>query len=287
MSPAPLPPPTPVPAQSAAPPPTVAPSASAGNAVAPAPPPPVYPLVAGPPVHAQRAWQQPLAPPPPPPPPEFRARSGFYARLGLGLGSISAASSQAIHGDEALALVAGRRKYTTGAGNIHLALGWGVGEGLVVAAMFSALGGAEIESTVDDGRPPDQTEVDDGWSMAVSSVGPVVDWYPSDDSGWHLGGGASFASFVLRTPKQEGTEDGVLKSDGYSLTALGGYDFSLSDQWALGGFLTVSRAWTSGEQDVQHWGDDSLRQYLNAGEARLASDEGILSVAASLAVLWF
>lgn len=83
-------------------------------------------------------------------------------------------------------------------------------------------------------------------TLTTALLGPFVEWFPQRGSGWHLGGTIGFASVshsqVSRGPKSEG---------GLGLSAMGGYDFYFSSNWAVGPFVDLSLLATSAKTSDQ------------------------------------
>jgi hypothetical protein len=113
-----------------------------------------------------------------------------------------------------------------------LALGGTPFRGLVIGATLMVQG---VDGTF-SGGPPGAT----GYAGAIAPIfGGLVDWYPSPQDGWHLGGALGLGGVGL-------TDSANNNSNGYGLgvSILGGYDWWIGPQWSLGliGVLATSPA---------------------------------------------
>lgn len=170
----------------------------------PAPPPPVP---APPPAWATRATSSPCAQPE-----DAYRHDGFYLRVLNETQYLAFVGS----GPDGRASVKG-----LGAGGL-LALGGTPLPGLVVAGTLgsSTLRGKFV------GRPQGEEE---NASMARAELGVLVDWYPQPNDGWHIGAALGFAGITL-------TDSSLSDAVGVAFSAkvLGGYDWWIGPQWALG-----------------------------------------------------
>jgi len=91
------------------------------------------------------------------------------------------------------------------------------------------------------GAPPGAT----GPASTVEPVvGLLVDWYPDPKDGWHLGGSTGLGGVGL-------TDGAGVNSNGYSfgISAQGGYDWWIGQQWSLGLMMFAAVAAASSTED--------------------------------------
>jgi hypothetical protein len=200
----------PAPAE-AAPPPDIAetapPAAAAPEPAAPEPPPP-------PPTRV-RVYEPPPnleVPAPAPIEPNTYRHDGFYLR--------TVASSLQYWWFEAEGPEEDKSFDGFGAGAM-LAIGGTPADGLVIGAAFAGGGRSSRWSGVSD-------EGDDV-QLAFGQIGVLVDWYPNSRDGWHVGGVLGIGGNVLTGDDNE-QYTGVTGS----VSLLGGYDWWIGPQWALG-----------------------------------------------------
>jgi hypothetical protein len=206
------------------------PALPATSATAPAEPPPPPPEAPGAPPAAAAPY--PPVPPPPPPPPvgappillepppddgcpgrsRIQCHDGFYLRMALGF----AGSSFSGNGPLGSA--------STSGGGLALRLGIGgtVGKGVVLGATLFVAGASAASSTSGLGG------VDGG----VGGLNFLVDWYPSPEKGWHVGGDIGVGAVALT---QNAGSGGDLMA-----SIFGGYDWWIADQWSFGVMVAAS-----------------------------------------------
>ena len=196
------------------PPPPEAPAApapspgepSSGVEYAPAPSPgivytPAPPTASPPPAYTSEAAARPTPPADPDPP----WAPGFYLRMNAGLSVVSLQ-------------LAG----PTPAGQAA------VGVATDVAVGGTLHGGVSIAATL--GFEQDTLSSSDSANnqLLLVDFGALVDWHPSLDHGWHVGGGVELCSLDLE--RYSFTNTGV----DAKLSLLGGYDWRLSRRWGIG-----------------------------------------------------
>ncbi|HEU5073426.1 MAG TPA: hypothetical protein VFU02_04625, partial [Polyangiaceae bacterium] len=159
-------------------------------------------------------------PPPPPPPPEdegVRTHDGFYFRTGLGFGWGQVESKV----DDFDAT------YTGSGWLFDLLLGGTIGNTVVIGGGFLTheISDPELEVSSEEFGVLSE-ELNGG--LGIVTLGPFVDFFFGPQSGGHIGSMIGLASIGL-----EGEDDSELSS-GWGFSLFGGYDFWVSDQWALG-----------------------------------------------------
>ena len=196
----------------AVPPPAVVDSPPEGAAPAPAeaaperpPPPPTRVRVYEPAPRLE-------VPPPTPIAPNTYRHDGFYLR--------SVASSLQYYWFEADGPNESKSFEGFGAG-ILLAVGGTPVDGLVIGGAFMGGGRSSSWSGVSD-------EGDDV-SLGLGQIGLMVDWFPDARGGWHVGGIVGLGANLLTADDNEQYTGAT-----GSVSILGGYDFWIGPQWALG-----------------------------------------------------
>jgi hypothetical protein len=187
-----------------------------------APPPASYPLEAeGPPPTATD------------PTSDIRRHDGFYARIALGIGLLalrrdsSSPSTDAAYGGES--------EVKGVAGVTEISIGGTVADGLVLCG--SLLGHALRDATLErEGRADLETKR----ALSFGMVGMGVHYFPDDRGGFHAGGTLGLAYAVAEVSASRFERIG---GAGIGASLASGYDWWVSDQWALGviGRLTVAR----------------------------------------------
>jgi hypothetical protein len=252
VAPAPAPGPAPAPAPDMtqpAPPPTAT-SPSSG-------PPPVY-YPAPPPQQPYGPGPYSAPPPggyPPPPAPEpsrgAHLHDGFYLRLGLGVGRTGASfrndNSRELDGSVEGSLV-------SAAAAFELAIGGTPAPGLVIGGGFFSGGSGEVESSdlSVDGRPVPRIKYS---QLTFTLLGPFIDYYFDERSGFHLQGALGLAYMDVGTGKRGSTtvtDERTLGGLGFMLG--GGYEWFVGDQWSLGGLLRMRYgALETDNDDDERW----------------------------------
>jgi hypothetical protein len=69
-----------------------------------------------------------------------------------------------------------------------------------------------------------------GWTASRATLGLLVDWFPDEHRGWHVGGTGGFDVLGLSN-NAAGINMGGF---GFGVAALGGYDFWIGPEWSLG-----------------------------------------------------
>jgi hypothetical protein len=229
-APPPPPPPgaEPAPAPAPEPAPAPPPEGAAPGAPPPAPPPGAAPAPAGGGYAAQVG-----AAPPPPDAEGVHTHDGFYLRLGIGFASTSGTVKRSSGGFDA------PDTDQSGAGVAsELAFGGTVAPGLVIGG---GIWGASVPS------PEYETSgtSTDGDSLALSSIGPFIDYYFDPNGGGHLQ-----AAIALGVASQsKGDLDSAYTGTGYSLMLGGGYEWWVGEQWSLGVLARVQYFNVSGHPD--------------------------------------
>jgi hypothetical protein len=158
-------------------------------------------------------------------------RDGFYFRMLTSVGFASLSGD----GPTGSARISG-----LGSGGI-IAIGGSLTKGLVLAANLQ---NSAVSGKFTGGPFPDATFSANGQTLDVSEkangtvagMGVLVDWYPMQNEGLHvgLGGGASFVSVVNQA------DNSTLFGTSAMGTVLVGYDWAISANWALGLTLVAS-----------------------------------------------
>jgi hypothetical protein len=120
------------------------------------------------------------------------------------------------------------------AGNAHLggvaaattiAIGGTPSPGLVFAGTITS---ATLENPDFTGYPAGAAQ--HGWIASRATFGLLVDWFPDEHRGWHVGGTAGLDVLGLSNNAAGITMGGF----GFAAAALGGYDFWIGPEWSLG-----------------------------------------------------
>lgn len=160
----------------------------------------------------------------------------WYVRAGLGLGYLQ--TNETVSGSAALPDVSAT--YSKAALGLDLGVGYRVGRGLVVGGELRLASMSNPDAKFGD------VKVKTSGTLTTALLGPFVEWFPQRGSGWHVGGTIGFASLshsqVSRGPKTEG---------GLGFSAMGGYDFYFSSNWAVGPFVDLSLLATSAKTSDQ------------------------------------
>ncbi len=193
-----------------APPPPAPPTAPAGTTPAttgPTAPPAVAPAVAAsPPVDLPRPADTGCAGD------RIRCHDGFYVRMALGLGGTALSG----HGPSGSVSISG------GSVPFRFAIGGTVGKGVVLGA---TLFGAATQIS------PSTSGID-GAKATFGGLNFLVDWFPSPEGGWHVGGDIGLGVVGLTQNIGSGAD--------IALSAFAGYDWWFADQWSFGPMLAVS-----------------------------------------------
>jgi hypothetical protein len=107
-----------------------------------------------------------------------------------------------------------------GAGSM-LAIGGTPAKGLVIGGAFTGGGMSKHWSGI-------SAEGDD-IQLTFGQVGLLVDWFPDPHDGWHVGGVVGLGVTILKDD-----DDDSFTGTSASAAILGGYDFWIGPQWALG-----------------------------------------------------
>jgi hypothetical protein len=158
-------------------------------------------------------------------------RDGFYLRV---MSTIGYARSSG-DGPTGSARVAG-----LGAGSI-IAIGGSLWHGLVLAGTMQATevtgqfhGGPYAGATFASGGSA--VPVTDKARVASSQLGVLVDWYPLQAQGLHVGLSAGLGSLALTNQ----ADDSTIYGSSVAGTLLVGYDWPISPTWAVGLALVAS-----------------------------------------------
>jgi hypothetical protein len=142
-------------------------------------------------------------------------RTGWYARVGLGLGVLG----DAVDGSTPDTTLSSLLLVT------HLAIGHDVLEGLVVAGGLDFLWGVSPQVTVGDASSDVST-------ANLTLVLALADYYFSPRKhGWHAGGGFGLAFLSL---SETNAVLGVENPGGGAFVLSGGYDWPFAREWAVG-----------------------------------------------------
>lgn len=143
----------------------------------------------------------------------IRCHDGFYVRMAVGFGATAISG----HGASGSSV-----SISGGSIPLRLAIGSTVGKSVVLGA---TLFGAETvlgSSTSGIG----------GVQASFGALSFLVDWYPSPEGGWHVGGDVGLGVITLTQNVGAGAD--------LSLSAFGGYDWWFADQWSFGPMVAVS-----------------------------------------------
>lgn len=153
--------------------------------------------------------------------PGVRYHDGFFARLAIGPTMVR----DSFEGHTEGWLFGDTQGTVTGYGHAQeIAIGGSVAPGLSLAGAVAT----DIARTTDteyDGYPVSPEE-----SYAVLTMGPMVDYYPDPEGGFHLNVGVGLG--VTSGVQPKGGDGG--SASGLGMFAGAGYDFWIADQWALG-----------------------------------------------------
>ena len=167
-------------------------------------PPPPPPVVAGP---------EPVAPPPAP------KHTGFYLRLGAGVGGFG--DSMQVQGTGIYTGTA-----SGGTGSLELGLGGAIKPGLIIG------GAVYSETMVNPTMSINGLNVATDYQVGtLGLLGPFIEWYLNPNKGFHLGGALCAARITLSDDK------GVIQTN--SILGGGavfdiGYEWALGDEWGIG-----------------------------------------------------
>ena len=141
-----------------------------------------------------------------------RCHDGFYARMGLGLG-VTGISGQGPSGSVSI---------SGGSIPFRLAIGGTVGKSVVLGAALFGAATAIAPSTSGI----------EGAEASFGALNFLVDWFPSPEGGWHVGGDIGLGVVGLTHNVGAGGD--------LALSVFGGYDWWFTDQWSFGPMLSVS-----------------------------------------------
>jgi hypothetical protein len=164
-----------------------------------------------------------------------RTHDGFYLRMSLGGGSITA------EGDRFdSAGVRSDYQFKGNAISADLLIGGSPLPGFVI-------GGAYLTNYAARERTEESEGGDAGMSFGM--IGPFIDVYPNPHGGFHLGGMLGPAATVAYDDRYEEQTSAV----GFGGALWLGYDFWIGEQWSLGGVLRASgaRVETPPNRDLQ------------------------------------
>ena len=142
-----------------------------------------------------------------------RCHDGFYVRMAMGFGATAISG----HG------ASGSSVSISGASiPLRIAIGSTVGKSVVLGATL--FGAATVQGSSSSGIG--------GAQASFGALNFLVDWYPSPEGGWHVGGDVGVGVISLTQNVGAGAD--------LSLSAFGGYDWWFADQWSFGPMLAVS-----------------------------------------------
>lgn len=143
-----------------------------------------------------------------------RTHDGFYLRMGLG-GGTGRITSKASN-TEAV--------YSGGGVAVDLLMGGTIANTVAIGGGFvtMAISAPDVELT----QGGETVSLDGDGDISMSTLGPLVDVFFGPQSGAHVG-----FMLGLATIDFEQTADA---SNGWGMVLFGGYDFWVSNQWALG-----------------------------------------------------
>ena len=152
---------------------------------------------------------------------------GFYARLTVGFFY----SEFLGRGPQGNALV------SSAGTDLNLTLGGTVARGLVIGGTIrGALSGLwEIRGTFVGGPPGDTA------AGSLLLLGPMLDWYPVAEEGWHVGGAAGLGGLGLLDYQARI----IALGNAFAVSLWGGYDWWVAPQWSIGLLTSLSTATTS------------------------------------------
>lgn len=212
-------------AQPPAPPAVAAPPA----ATAAAPAYPAYGEPPPPPPSGGAGYGAPAAPPPPPHPERagVHTHDSFYLRFGFGGGGLSEVHTYDPEG------AFPKRTVSGGSYGGHFMLGGTVAKGFVIGA---AMGG--IIATGPDVETAGTTITGKDTTLNLSHLGLLLDWFPDEHGGFHVGGSLGLYTMLLEVDGEIARE--AASGGGGQLFV--GYDFWVGDDWSIGGLLALTHA---------------------------------------------
>jgi hypothetical protein len=194
-----------------------------------APPPASYPLEGeGPPPTATD------------PTSDIRRHDGFYLRIGLGIAALSLDRSTETTSPSTDVAYSGDSQIKGGAGVAEISIGGTVADGLVLCG--TALQHEHTDATLERETGAD---IELKTSLSFGLVGMGIHYFPDDRGGWHVGGTLGFAYALANVSASRFERLGGV---GIGASLAGGYDWWVSDQWALGAIGRFTAAFLQGEQ---------------------------------------
>jgi hypothetical protein len=191
-----------------------------------------------------------LAPPPPPPPNTSYLHDGFYLRMALGLGGLTASR-------EVQSSITGTvdTHFGEGVGVFEISAGGTPGPGLVLAGTLLS---HERKDPVLKGGPGGDITLDGRLSFGM--VGVTVDYYPNPRGGFHFGGTLGVGGLTAPAPPRSVFTDKIGGGGGAISLALG-YDWWIGQEWSFGVLGRFTGAAVKGETtaaDVKYTETDSI-----------------------------
>ncbi len=179
-------------------------------------PPPAY--GAQPPPPRGYGYYEPPPPPAPVPDETVHTHDGFYFRTGFGLGYGNVVTTAED--------VDGKLTFSGGGWLFDLLFGGTIANTVALGAGFVTMELTDPQATAADGSETVSLGETDG-GLGLVNFGPFVDVFFGPHSGGHVGGMLGFGSIGLEDENED-------PSSGLGVAVFGGYDFWVSDQWALG-----------------------------------------------------
>lgn len=173
------------------------------------------------------ALAQQTPPPPPPvvvepepaPPPAAPRHTGFYLRLGAGVGGFG--DSMQVQGSGVYSGTA-----TGGTGSLELGLDGAIKPGLIIG------GAVYSETMVNPTISINGLNVASDYQVGtLGLLGPFIEWYLNPNKGFHLGGALCAARITLSDDK------GVIQTNsilGGGAVVDIGYEWAIADAWGIG-----------------------------------------------------
>jgi hypothetical protein len=190
----------------------------------------------------------------------YREHDGFYLRVSAGIAALHVERSTAQEGS-LLSLAYAGEGSSVGGGSLfsEVSIGGTPLPGVVFAGTLLADG---LPAT--DIRTASGARVALGSALVFTMLGPTVDFFPDRARGFHVGGGAGFATSTA------GVSDPVFNTIGglgFGLTASVGYDLWVADDWSVG---VLGRGMLARIQGEEQSGQAVGREHDTVSSASLA-----------------
>jgi len=184
-----------------------------------------------------------------------REHDGFYLRMGIGIGRLSA-SFDSERSAELQGAVEGT--FARGSLPIELAFGGTPAPGLVIGGTVNVAGTGDVTTndlTVNGARVTDMKYA----QASLWFVGPFVDYYIDAHLGWHVQGALGIAGLNLTEGRRGQTEvRSRTEAGGLGFALGGGWEGWVGKQWSMGVLLRLMYASVETDQDNERWGYRAL-----------------------------